>query len=87
MQTRLPLTSPKCNAAHAAQVSVKLRTLKEQPRLQEIIGRISDVPGVEEFRGIPYGLVPGRWQHSVIRKELPSEVFYAVRNGLSSPQY
>lgn len=49
---------------------------------QTLIGTTSAyVADIEEFRGIPYGNVPGRWQHSVMRTHLPTDVFDASRNG------
>lgn len=57
--------------------------LPHLPTPQKIIGRASVIaPGVvEEFRGIPYATVPGRWRHSVLRTGLPNDNFYAVNNG------
>lgn len=48
---------------------------------QYVIGRNSLVPGIEEFRGIPYATVPARWQHAVLRDQLPEDIFYATQNG------
>ncbi|PWY68390.1 alpha/beta-hydrolase [Aspergillus heteromorphus CBS 117.55] len=53
---------------------------------QRVIGRKSPIPGVEEFRGIPYGIVPARWQHALLRDRLPDDVFHATRNGPRCPQ-
>lgn len=48
---------------------------------QYLIGRNSLVPGIEEFRGIPYGKVSARWQHALLRDQLPEDIFYATQNG------
>jgi hypothetical protein len=48
---------------------------------QYLIGRHSMVPGIEEFRGIPYATVPARWQHALIRDRLPKDIFHATKNG------
>lgn len=50
---------------------------------QKIIGRpSSSAPAaVQEFRGIPYGNIPGRWRHSTLRTSLPSDEFDATKNG------
>lgn len=49
---------------------------------QVILGRISALKSeIEEFRGIPYGIVPGRWEHSLLRTSLPEDVFDASRHG------
>lgn len=54
---------------------------------QKITGRISAAsPDLEEFRGIPYGIAPGRWQHSTFRRRLPSDDFDATRDGVKCPQ-
>lgn len=58
-------------------------TLSQLPTPQNVIGRASTIaPGlVEEFRGIPYATVPGRWRHSVLRTRLPNDNFHAIDNG------
>ncbi|PYH96659.1 alpha/beta-hydrolase [Aspergillus ellipticus CBS 707.79] len=56
------------------------------PSLQRVIGCKSPIAGVEEFRGIPYGIVPARWQHAQLRDRLPEDIFYARRNGPRCPQ-
>ncbi|OJJ44589.1 hypothetical protein ASPZODRAFT_696556 [Penicilliopsis zonata CBS 506.65] len=55
---------------------------------QKIVGRPSpSFPSlVQEFRGIPYGTVPGRWRHSTLRTSLPSDDFDATKNGPQCPQ-
>ncbi|CAI7638575.1 unnamed protein product [Penicillium glandicola] len=53
---------------------------------QRVIGKASSIPGVDEFRGIPYGTVPARWQHASLRDRLPLNVFDATRNGPRCPQ-
>ena len=61
-------------------------TLSPSTQPQRIIGRVSpSAPAtIQEFRGIPYGTVPGRWRHSILRTSLPSDVFYATKNGYVS---
>ena len=47
-----------------------------------VIGTQSQsVTGIEGFRGVPYGIVPGRWQHSVLRTHLPENPYLAIANG------
>lgn len=60
---------------------VRLPTQTHDPSVQEIIGKKSWMPGVDEFRGIPYADVAGRWMHSTLRLELPSDSFEALYNG------
>ena len=49
---------------------------------QKIIGRKSSLSAdLEEFRGIPFGVVPGRWQHSYVRDKLPEDIYSATSNG------
>lgn len=49
---------------------------------QQIVGKKSPIsPDVEEFRGIPFGIVPGRWEHSQLLQCLPQDVFNALHNG------
>ncbi|RAL01233.1 carboxylesterase [Aspergillus ibericus CBS 121593] len=67
-------------------VVVTVPTQTSPSRLQRVIGRKSAIPGIEEFRGIPYGTVPARWQHAVLRDRLPQDVFDATRNGPRCPQ-
>lgn len=49
---------------------------------QQVFGRHStSSPDVEDFRGIPYGMVTKRWESSNLRAQLPHEVFDATHNG------
>lgn len=62
--------------------SVLVPTQTSPSRNQTIVGKISALAAeVEEFRGIPFGIVPGRWMHSKLRTELPDDEFYATSNG------
>jgi hypothetical protein len=61
------------------QVVLPTRTIPSYE--QCVVGRHSLVPGIEEFRGIPYATVPARWQHALLRDRLPEDVFYATQNG------
>ncbi|KAK4949969.1 hypothetical protein LTR10_011811 [Elasticomyces elasticus] len=56
------------------------------PRQQQVHGKDSAIPGLQEFRGIPYGIVSSRWKASSLRTELPSDSFYATKNGPKCPQ-
>jgi hypothetical protein len=61
---------------------VTIPTLTVPSHSQKIIGKKSHVSAeVEEFRGIPYGIVPARWEHSILRTSLPQDVYYATSNG------
>jgi hypothetical protein len=54
---------------------------------QQVIGRQSRHHlDIEEFRGIPYGVVLRRWQSSKLRSRLPTDVFDATRNGYDFPR-
>lgn len=53
---------------------------------QTIIGRKTCDNRIDEFRGIPYGQVTARWQHSTLQSRLPSDIFDATRNGPRCPQ-
>ncbi|KAJ5554203.1 hypothetical protein N7513_004162 [Penicillium frequentans] len=53
---------------------------------QRVIGKAAEIESVEEFRGIPYGIVPGRWQHALLRDRLPVNIFNATKNGSRCPQ-
>ena len=46
----------------------------------DIVGRLLKDEGIEEFRGIPYATVPGRWIHS-IRLDNPGKMLSALSNG------
>lgn len=63
------------------QVVVIVPTQTSPSHPQRVIGRKSPISGIEEFRGIPYGTVPARWQHAVLRDRLPQDEFDATRNG------
>ncbi|KAH6986542.1 para-nitrobenzyl esterase [Ilyonectria sp. MPI-CAGE-AT-0026] len=66
---------------------VQLPTWEVHGHLQTVIGKPSLVsPDLEEFRGIPYGTVNARWEHSHLRTRLPRDVFDATRNGPKCPQ-
>lgn len=62
-------------------VEVVLPTKTVPAYEQRIIGKAAEIEGVEEFRGIPYGIVPGRWQHALLRDRLPVKIFNATKNG------
>lgn len=62
-------------------VTVEIPTATIPSRTQVVLGQISETSGLEEFRGIPYGSVKARWEHSFVRDSLPSDVFDARRNG------
>ncbi|KAJ5702695.1 alpha/beta-hydrolase [Penicillium malachiteum] len=63
---------------------VVLRTHTTPSYEQRIIGKASLTNGIEEFRGVPYGIVPARWQHASLRDRLPYDTFYATKNGPSA---
>ncbi|KFZ17017.1 hypothetical protein V501_01939 [Pseudogymnoascus sp. VKM F-4519 (FW-2642)] len=66
---------------------VELPTLSAPSRIQTIVGRQSALStDVQEFRGIPYGCVPARWEHSSLRTCLPQDIFDATHNGPKCPQ-
>ncbi|KAK6002935.1 hypothetical protein QM012_000780 [Aureobasidium pullulans] len=67
-------------------VTVEIPTATIPSRTQVVLGQTSETSGLEEFRGIPYGLVKARWEHSLVRDSLPSDVFDARRNGPRCPQ-
>ncbi|RAH77241.1 alpha/beta-hydrolase [Aspergillus japonicus CBS 114.51] len=69
-----------------ATVVVTLPTHTKPSYEQRVHGKPSSIPGVEEFRGIPYGIVPARWQHAQLRDRLPHDVFDATHNGPRCPQ-
>lgn len=48
-----------------------------------VVGKVSTIAptAIEEFRGIPYGTVPGRWKHSILKDDLAAERFDATKNG------
>ncbi|OJK04325.1 hypothetical protein ASPACDRAFT_21436 [Aspergillus aculeatus ATCC 16872] len=67
-------------------VVVTLPTHTNPSYEQRVHGKPSPIPGVEEFRGIPYGSVPARWQHAQLRDRLPHDAFDATHNGPRCPQ-
>ncbi|KAJ5728775.1 alpha/beta-hydrolase [Penicillium malachiteum] len=67
-------------------VEVVLPTHTNPSYEQRIIGKASLINGIEEFRGIPYGIVPARWQHSSLRDRVPDDILYATKNGPRCPQ-
>ncbi|KAF4773800.1 alpha/beta-hydrolase [Colletotrichum scovillei] len=67
-------------------VSASFRTATNPTFTQTIIGRKSALSqDIEEFRGIPYGYVPRRWEHSRLREQLPDDVYDATKNGPKCP--
>lgn len=68
------------------QPTVTLHTTSNPSEIQRVVGILSHLPSVEEFRGIPYGHVSSRWQHSTLRHALPINVFDATKYGPRSPQ-
>ncbi len=63
-------------------VLVVLPTHSKPSYNQHIIGKQSLLsPDLDEFRGIPFGYIPGRWQHSHVREKLPVDEYKAWRNG------
>ncbi|KAJ5753035.1 alpha/beta-hydrolase [Penicillium odoratum] len=68
------------------EVSVVLPTKTIPSYEQRVIGELAEIEGIEEFRGIPYGIVPARWQHAVLRDKLPEDIFHATKNGPRCPQ-
>lgn len=82
-------TKPSTKQASLAAPSVRLLTHTSPSYEQVVLGRQSLLtPAVEEFRGIPYGDVPARWEHSLLRRSLPQDVYDASRHGyvIKSPQ-
>lgn len=76
------------SSGQPASLIVSLPTQTEPSYEQKVLGRISlYASDVEEFKGIPYGLVSRRWEHSTVRTKLPSDVFDATKHGyLSHPR-
>lgn len=62
-------------------VEVLLPTKTVPSYEQRVVGKAAEIEGVEEFRGVPYGIVPGRWQHALLRDRLPANIFNAMKNG------
>ncbi|KAH8659774.1 Alpha/Beta hydrolase protein [Xylariales sp. PMI_506] len=71
----------------ASAPAVHLPTWETRSYLQTVVGKPSPIsPDLEEFRGIPYATVPGRWEHSQLRTRLPRDIFDATKNGPKCPQ-
>ncbi|RDW94260.1 hypothetical protein BP5796_00023 [Coleophoma crateriformis] len=69
------------------QVTVTLPTQTSPQFNQTIIGKKSAASAeIDEFLGIPYGVIPARWKHSHLRTSLPSDEFHALKNGPKCPQ-
>ncbi|THY38565.1 hypothetical protein D6C97_10486 [Aureobasidium pullulans] len=66
-------------------IVVEVPTATTPSRIQVVIGIKSETENIEEFRGIPYGQVNARWEHSSVRDSLPSDVFRALQNGYHNP--
>ncbi|KAH0496116.1 hypothetical protein TgHK011_003496 [Trichoderma gracile] len=65
---------------------VLLPTATVPSYLQTVIGKRSPISvDIEEFRGLPYAHVPGRWEHSRLRDCLPRDIFDATENGPRCP--
>ncbi|KAF2966150.1 hypothetical protein GQX73_g7433 [Xylaria multiplex] len=78
--------SPKPRCAYE-RVVVELPTWTAPSYMQAVVGKKSSLSeDLDEFRGIPYGEVPKRWEHSKLRTHLPQDVFDATKNGPVSPQ-
>ncbi|GAB1196805.1 hypothetical protein APSETT444_006082 [Aspergillus pseudonomiae] len=61
---------------------VRLPTSSIPSHIQTVVGKRSAISdALEEFRGIPYAHVPGRWEHSRLRDRLPRDMFDATENG------
>jgi len=68
-------------------VGVTIPTHTTPSYAQKIVGKKSPLSSdVEEFRGIPFGIVPARWEHSTLRDKLPADIFEAFKNGPKCPQ-
>ncbi|CAI7667148.1 unnamed protein product [Penicillium bialowiezense] len=65
---------------------VRLPTSSVPSHIQTVVGKRSAISeDVEEFRGIPFAHVPGRWEHSRLRDCLPRDIFDATENGPRCP--
>lgn len=81
---RVGIMSPAMKTPEMTAV-VKLPPLEAHSAFQTVVGKISSIsPDLEEFRGLPYGIIPGRWQHSQLRTRLPQDIFDATGNGYRS---
>ncbi|BCS04223.1 uncharacterized protein AKAW2_80024S [Aspergillus luchuensis] len=85
-QLRVPEDPDQAPASSSDPVVVIVPTQTSPSYPQRVIGRKSAISGIEEFRGIPYGTVPARWQHALLRDRLPRDEFDATRNGPRCPQ-
>ncbi|KAH8595312.1 Alpha/Beta hydrolase protein [Bisporella sp. PMI_857] len=66
---------------------VALPTTRVPSYIQTVVGKQSSISNdIEEFRGIPYAHVTGRWEHSQLRDRLPRDIFDATKNGPKCPQ-
>lgn len=62
--------------------TVQLPTSSVPSHIQTVFGKSSVIShDIEEFRGIPYADVPGRWEHSRLRHRLPRDIFDGTENG------
>jgi hypothetical protein len=63
-------------------VLVNLPTRTTPRYTQTVVGKKSELSAdLDEFRGIPYGQVSKRWEHSRLRTHLPQNLFDATKNG------
>ncbi|KAJ5341450.1 hypothetical protein N7541_010574 [Penicillium brevicompactum] len=66
--------------------TVQLPTSSVPSHIQTVFGKNSAISNdIEEFRGIPYADVPGRWEHSRLRDRLPRDIFDGTKNGPRCP--
>ncbi|KAL4885599.1 Alpha/Beta hydrolase protein [Aspergillus karnatakaensis] len=66
--------------------TVPLPVFSDPSHIQTVVGKRSAISdNLEEFRGIPYASVLGRWEHSRLRDHLPRDVFDATENGPRCP--
>jgi hypothetical protein len=79
LQTTLPSIM---FAMSESTVLVVLPTHTKPAYNQHIIGRLSPKSSdLEEFRGVPFGFIPGRWQHSKVTEKLPADEYNAWNDG------
>ena len=63
-------------------IKVSLSSNSAPPIVQQIRGIQSPhSSNVEEFRGIPYGIVTKRWESPKLAGHLPSDIFDGTRHG------
>ena len=61
---------------------VQLPVFSDPSYIQTVVGKRSAIDdNIEEFRGIPYAHVPGRWEHSRLRDRLPRDIFDSTEDG------